>query len=306
MSEGGSVRSWRAGSDDEIVELAKTWLHSDALDELMTALGGPTAASPPAALQAWTAANLDTRGGAERRDAPSVKWRSAWSEALVRAAALLGLITTAPPSQSFYDAALVLGGATTGNRLRVALTHQLISSGCRFGEIVGLTTDRELGGRELASERDAADDHTEARNLLRYLEAAFGPLRAVAAEAGSDHGETTASWRDEHFTGSDGVNLRLVVAPGPPGTRATTTDAIDFYLGRSALRTRESTLVVTSAIYAPYQFFATAPRLLADGATTVELVGTPTAKDDVATLAQRVGQEIHAAVDAASWLITRG
>jgi hypothetical protein len=302
MSEGGSIQSWRAGSDGEIVELAKTWLDSDALGELMTALGGPPAGSPPAALQAWTAANLDTRGGAERRDAPSINWRSAWSEALVRAAAPLGLITTAPPSQSFYDAALVLGGATTGNRLRVALTHQLISSGCRFGEIVGLTTDRELGARE----PDGAADHTEARNLLRYLEAAFGPLRAVAAEAGSDHGETTASWRDEHFTGSDGVNLRLVVAPGSPGTRATTADAIDFYLGRSAVQSRESTLVVTSAIYAPYQFFATAPRLLADAATTAELVGTPTAQDDVATLAQRVGQEIHAAVDAASRLITCG
>lgn len=306
MSERGSISPWRAASDNELVELANAWLHSDALRELMAALGGPPVGSPTASLRAWTAANLDTRRGAERRDARSVKWQPAWNEALLRAAAPLGLITTAPPSQSFYDTALVLGGATTGNRLRIELTHHLVSSGCRFGEIVGLTANRELGARELASEPDAADDHTEARNLLRYLDAAFGPLRTVAVEVGSDQGETTASWRDEHFTGSDEINLRLVVAPGSPGTRATTADAIDFYLGRSADQARESTLVITSAIYAPYQFFAATRRLLANAATTVELVGTPTGQDDVATLAQRVGQEIHAAVDAAGRLIQCG
>jgi hypothetical protein len=61
-------------------------------------------------------------------------------------------------------------------------------------------------------------------------------------------------------------------------------------------------LLLTSAIYAPYQFFAVVPLLLGGSPRHVELVGTRTATENVdrAVLAQRVAQEIHAAVSAAA------
>jgi hypothetical protein len=63
-------------------------------------------------------------------------------------------------------------------------------------------------------------------------------------------------------------------------------------------------LLITSAIYAPYQFFTSAPLLLARGVGWVELVGTPTATDRAGQLlAQRLGQEIHSAIAGAVELV---
>jgi hypothetical protein len=63
-------------------------------------------------------------------------------------------------------------------------------------------------------------------------------------------------------------------------------------------------LIITSAIYAPYQFFVGAPIALSDGAERVELVGTPTSADgNTKLLAQRIGQEIHGALNTAAKLL---
>ena len=105
--------------------------------------------------------------------------------------------------------------------------------------------------------------------------------------------------------GASGRRLRLLVASArSAGTRATTADAIRFALERLAPSERRHTLLVTSAIYAPFQFFRGAPLLLADGAHSVELVGTDTARSsDPLRLAQRLAQETHAAIEAATNLL---
>lgn len=73
---------------------------------------------------------------------------------------------------------------------------------------------------------------------------------------------------------------------------------------RIPLVRRRHVLVITSAIYVPYQFFAGAPVLLSDGADHVELVGTPTGTDgDTSLRAQRIAQEIHAAVRTATTIL---
>jgi hypothetical protein len=65
----------------------------------------------------------------------------------------------------------------------------------------------------------------------------------------------------------------------------------------------QSALVITSAIYAPYQFFAAVGQLLTAGLGHAELTGTPTSTGGAPLLlAQRLGQEIHAAITAATAL----
>lgn len=111
-------------------------------------------------------------------------------------------------------------------------------------------------------------------NLLRYLADTFGPLQASASTNG---GTGSASWQDHEFDTAMGTNLRVLVTPSSSAhRRANTSDSLTFLLDRIPLVRRRHVLIITSAIYAPYQFFAGAPVASSDGADHVELVGTPT------------------------------
>jgi hypothetical protein len=306
MSKLGSASAttapWLATSRAEVVDRAQRWLASAALAELTDRLGGPDPARTDAqTLRDWSAATLDTRQGAERQEAEITNWDTAWIEPLLHSARPLGLVATATPVLPAYDVGLVLGGATTGNRLRSELAADLTRSGVTFAELVALTAARHLSPGELQSEPDSANDTTEWQNLSRYLHRYFGPLQSDATSTG---GEGTQAWREENLVSLDGDKLRLTVAPSSTAQRrATTSDAVRFYLTRTPKDRRASILVITSSIYAPYQFFTVAPLLLDAGVEHAELVGTPTAQDDSQRLAQRIAQEIHAAIEAASRLL---
>jgi hypothetical protein len=293
---------WLAASRAEVVDRAQHWLASAALAELIGQLGGPDPAQADArTLRDWSAESLDTRRGAERREARATDWDAAWIDPLLHSARPLGLVATATPVLPAYDVGLLLGGATTGNRLRTQLAANLMQSGVTFAELVALTAARPLSPGELRSEPDSANDTTEWQNLSRYLHRYFGPLQSDTISTG---GDSTQAWREENLVGLDGDKLRLTVAPSPTAqSRATTSDAVCFYLTRTPKDRRASILIITSSIYAPYQFFTVAPLLLDAGVAHAELVGTPTAQDDSKRLAQRVAQEIHAAIEAASRLL---
>ena len=78
------------------------------------------------------------------------------------------------------------------------------------------------------------------------------------------------------FDTARGTNIRVLVAPSSSAhRRANTSDSLTFLLDRVPLVRRRHVLIITSAIYAPYQSFAGAPVVLSDGADHVELVGIP-------------------------------
>lgn len=138
--------------------------------------------------------------------------------------------------------------------------------------------------------------------LLRYLADAFGPLRHGSTITG---GTGSSAWQDHEFDTATGTSLRVLVAPSSSAhRRANTSDGLAFLLDRIPLVRRRHVLIITSAIYAPSQFFAGAPVVSSDGAEHVELVGTPTGTDgDTNLLAQRIAQEVHAAVNAATTIL---
>ena len=222
-------------------------------------------------------------------------------QALLEAGDGLGLMRTARPSRMAYDVGVILGGATTGNRLRVEMTAGLLRSDLRTPQVVLLAAERALGAHEIEEEPASEHDGTEWRNLIRNADAELGPLDEVAADSG---GVGLRAWRDVRYR-SAGPAVRLLVAPSPrPEHRASTADAIRFFARRIAADDRRTVLVVTSAIYAPYQFFSAAPLVLAADARHAELVGTPTTRDgDTRLLAQRLGQETHAAISAVQALL---
>lgn len=294
---------WVAANSADVLCTAQRWLESAALQRLTAALGGPgLAARDFTALTRWSADILDTRRGAERRDAIPTTWTADQSRALLSAAGPLGLLESAEPRRSSYGITVLLGGATTGNRLRAALARDLLSRGVDLGMLVAVTAERALSDHEHATDPDSVADRTEWSHLFRCLADAFGPLRAGPAITG---GAGSTAWQDQEFDTTAGRNLRLLVAPSRSvHRRANTSDGLAFFLTRIPPAQRRHILIITSAIYAPYQFFLGAPIVSSDGAEHVELVGTPTGTDgDTNLLTQRIAQEIHAALNAATKLL---
>lgn len=296
-------RAWVADNHANVLRTAQCWLESAALGRLVTALGGPNPATHGLeALATWSVDTLDTRHGAERRDAVPAMLATDQVLALLSAAGSLGLLKTAEPRWPAYQATILLGGATTGNRLRSALARDLANRGVDLGMLVAVTAERVLSEHEHATDPDSTTDRTEWSNLLHYLDDAFGPLSMDTAAAG---GTGSTSWQDQQLRTAEGRNLRLLVAPSSSADRrANTSDGLTFLLERIPPTQRCHMLIITSTIYAPYQFFTGAPIVLSAGAEHVELVGTPTGTDgDTNLLAQRIAQEIHAAVNAATTLL---
>jgi hypothetical protein len=293
-----SDQPWAASSIAEMTDRASAWLFGHALRHLVDDLGGPTPSVEALdQLRAWSAA-LDTRGGAERRDAPPVTIQDQTRAALITAAQPLGLLCTAPATRDQYDLVVVLAGATTGNQRRTQLAHDTLGQ-IAAGALVALASGRQISDSEVADDPRSADDATEWRNLERYVDSRFGPLSFESADGG-------ATWHDRKLRTAHGLSVRVIVAPEHGGRRPTTTQQLQFLRQRVPVGRRRSVLLITSAIYAPYQFFAGAPELVTDGGAWVELIGTETATDgDANRLAQRLAQEIHAGMQAAVALVAR-
>jgi hypothetical protein len=284
---------WAAESVSSVVERADLWLGSSALHELVSRLGGPRGAAPRE-LATWSAATLDTRGGRERHDATVIRWPQGWVDALLVGGERLGLMRTAPAQRAAYDATMILGGTTLGNRLRTSLAAEFLQVGVAVGRLIVLTADRPLTGRERTEA--ATNESTEAQNALRSASEALGPFEALTDEVIVDGG------REQSFVTRGGVVLTVLVAdPADASRRAGTVEAVRFATRRIAAADRSTLLMLTSAIYAPFQFFRVGGIPLAEGTRYVELVGTPTdATADPRWLAQRLAQETHAAIDAAA------
>ena len=197
---------------------------------------------------------------------------------------------------------MLLGGATTGNELRTALVKDLVDEGLQTGEICGLAGHRAFSPSEWEDVLVQEGVDTEWKHLRRCLATAFGPLGGVDSRAG---GSGSQHWLDDRYQAEGGRAVRLLVAPSV-SSRANTSEAVAFFLQRHSDSIPETVLVVTSAIYVPYQFFAVAGSLVEGGIGRVEFVGTPTsALGDRVVLAQRTAQEIHGAVDSAALLLRR-
>ncbi len=178
----------------------------------------------------------------------------------------------------------------------------MTGGGPPWARCVGLTAHRPLTAQEQAR-AEAEAETSEWQNLLREMTEAFGPP-APRPPATADPPATFQAALDREFATRDGGAFRILVAPSPePGRRANTGDSVTYLARQVPPAARRRVLLVTSAIYAPYQFFLSAPRLLAAGTRHVELVGSPTSTTThLPVLTQRIAQEIHSAATAASHL----
>ena len=286
--------AWTASRRTDVVDRARAWLLSDEMRDLIAQAGGPIPSIDHLQdLRTWSQHYFDTRHGAERHDTDRFVHPPAVIEALVDAAEPLGLMHTPPATRSAYDTLVILAGTATGNRLRTALAHSVLEH-VATRSVVALASDRELSPSERTAPSDVA---TEWQDLKACLVAAFGPLRTPSDRSGDP--------QDQEFIDDRGQRLKVTVVPRVRGQRPTTREQLRFLNARTPRSDRDAVLIVTSAIYVPYQFFSAAPELLTDTPHHAEMIGTPTSRtvrDDV-SFAQRVAQEIHAAIDAATSLV---
>jgi hypothetical protein len=293
---------WCAERLADVEKMAREWLASPQLRAVASEMDGAADSElDPTALAQWSAEILDTRSGSERREAPAVESPPARAAALLELAKYWGMLETQGPQRDTYEATILLGGTTTGNRLRTELAKRCAKEGTRLGVLVAASAERRISDTERRSDPDAVDESEEWENLLRNVAEIFGPLSPGVEETG---GAGAGSWKDASFS-SPGPEIRLLVAPPREGrSRANTGDALSFLQDRLSLPDHPHLLLITSAIYAPYQFFVAAPVLLAGHAQSVELIGTATAiSEDRHLLAQRLAQETHASIDAAISLL---
>ena len=295
-------RAWLAKQPGDVRASAASWLATPALSALAHALGGPLIRSVPddlPALAQWSRQVLDTRGGAERHEALPASPPDKTIRLIADAGRDLGLLATSPPELSTYDMTVILGGTATGNRLRVGLAAEFAQRGTDLGTIAGLSARRLITASERTAEQVPGTERAEWQNLLRELSTAFRP----SSRSHYEPQETIANFQtapDKGFTNPAGREMRILVAPSRNlKRRADTADSIGYLVHRIPPVRRRRMLIITSTIYAPYQFFAIAPQLLAAETEHAELVGTATqTTGDKAVLAQRIAQEIHSAINA--------
>ncbi len=295
--------AWRAERLGDVLSAAARWLASPALADLSSALGGPDIRATPddlAAIARWSQRVLDTRGGAERHEVAMATLPEDAVPLLIDAGRALGLLATRGPELRGYDLTVILGGTAVGNRLRVALAGDLDRRGVDLGTIAGLAAHRPLTASERVTGQRPAAGNSEWQNLLDEIGRVFGCDAAGRYALDDQPGEFQTAL-DHEFTSPAGRPVRILVAPSRSALRrADTRDSVDYLIRRVPPGHRRRALVVTSAVYAPYQFFVVAPRLLAGGTQHAELVGTATeTAGDRPLLARRIAQEIHSAITAA-------
>lgn len=229
-------------------------------------------------------------------------------ELTYRAAKELGLMNPVPPSQEEYDYMLILGGLATGVEPRVKYAAKLIEDGLRIRkQIAGLGSFRELQDKELPiSRRYAPEGRYEIDHLVammaRFFDTPDNWLWARSGDPAVDPRTATLVCTMNHSTPiGDPVSFAAYSAASSDPVRrpANTADTYQLFTGKSHILPGETALLITSAIYAPYQHIDASRVLGWRHRTTCETVGL-IATDSKVRLASAYRQEVRSVFRAAA------
>lgn len=257
-------------------EFIETWIDQPALRRLVELEGGSwpegTLDERVEALYEFSS-RWDFRGGVERLDIAATAAEED-GERIFGDAAELGLTLATPPAQPAYDHALALGGTALASIYRLKYLYELIDAGLQVGHVAVLTALRELGDSELDFVRKCAE---VAPIVTGNPATEFDVMVAAVEFFSSAPAEVERSPNDNPHLASArariGNALVLAAPSGDPKRRANTRDNYDVY--SSQIGPNDSTLIVTSSIYLPYQFFIGLQALSWEYPRTIEAIGFP-------------------------------
>jgi hypothetical protein len=257
-------------SDEGEARIA-SWIDSEALTALVAAFGGlpgDWAQRDLGSRLAWLdefSDRWDFRRGAERNLAVDADFDGERAELIVAAAEALGLTGVAPPAMTSYDHVLILGGLMRACLARPLHAARLIREGKVVSRsVTALGGYRRLDGDELVHAKlvdDAPADEFEAMDAgVRH---AFG-VGVPVEERGEASKIEGVAWRVRTYRGADDLPINVIAAPSTePGKRANTPDTYEWFAAQFAhLRPGERLLIITTAIYVPFQH-ASALRMFA-------------------------------------------
>jgi hypothetical protein len=188
----------------------------------------------------------------------------------------LGLIDPAPPSDDSYDYMLILGGLASGVEPRVAYAAQLLKQGLVIREqIAGLGSYRQLQERELPiSRRYAPAARYEVDHLAAMMVSLLAPEHQVAEPQESTEPQSTAMVHSLAAPCPSHPEYVVYAAVGndPSNRPANTIETYQVFLDAIENPIGQVALLVTSAIYVPYQHMD-AVALLASAGMEVETIG---------------------------------
>jgi hypothetical protein len=296
-------------SPAEVAEDVRRWLSEANLAALVEAFDGPSpegdAFEQLTYLDAFSAEHWNPRANSAERDQignyPLTPEQSALTMETARA---LGLTHSTEPTGSAYDHVLVLGGLARACLLRPRYAADLIGQGLHAGSVAALTAFRELSSLEQDLLHDpqvglSASNELEvmAEGMRRAFDLAECP---TSSEVKDDTNPFLSSRRDRWET--PGPPVEVLVAPtGDPTRRANSADTYEYWAALTKPSVGERVLLITSAIYVPYQgAFAVSVLGLGEG-LHVETIGLDAGAPEFGVLRQRFTaahylQEIRSAV----------
>lgn len=250
-------------------------------------------------LDGFSAAHWDFRGGLERSNAVRRSFDAGTAELITASADALGLLRPASPHWAEYTHVLVLGGLFGACLERTAHAASLLASGTSSPSVVAVGGFRPLMPGEVAEAEaaGAGDCAFEIDAMALGARRAFGTGEPSTVESGGDPlSDPHRAWRVETLPLPRTRVLRVVAAPSsdPARRRANTPDTCRFWAEQVAgLGPGDRVLVVTSAIYVPFQHCdAVAAFTLPYGARVDTVGSAPRTPPDP----DRLLQEIRSAI----------
>ncbi|MDN3351970.1 hypothetical protein [Actinomadura sp. DC4] len=265
----------------EVEDAIRAWVTHPAFMRLVADFGGPAVDRDLpeylAALEEFSVA-WDFRAGRERNLAHSKEVLEGDEGKIFDAARTLGLRDAFErPAKARYDHCLILGGMVRACVVRPLWAAGLRHTGVEFGDVTALGGFRRLGGDEpaLAEIAGMGDVVDELHAMDVGLRRAFAVAGEPKMEGEYIPEDPNRGWAVRRYH-ADGLPLTVVAAPStqPETRRANTADTYAWWAENVAeLGPGHRVLLVTSAIYVPFQH-ADAVRMLASvHGCAVETVG---------------------------------
>lgn len=259
------------------------WIRSPELHRLAQSFGSLPPNCGTAELLDWLDAfsgrEWDFRGGRERNLAERPSIDDDQSEAAVKAADALGLLSSPGPSLKNYDYCLILGGLVRACVTRPRYAAELVQSGTCFGQLVALGGFRFLGGNEMElATRIGITADNEFGAMDAGVRIAFD-MKEVADVKMGDGSCANHDWRINEYSDR---KCQVIAAPSsePATRRANSADTFVWWANRTEGLSGAHVLLITNPIYVPYQGAAATQILGLRYDVDVETVGiTPAATD---------------------------
>ena len=296
----------------ELVAQIERWVESDALRQLVGAfderwpdgdLAERLEGLADIARRRW-----DFRAGRERNFVVAEADIDVVRPLVREAAEALGLVRATLPTRPTYTHLLILGGLVRACILRPWYVARLLDDGVSCTDRVSaLGAFRVLAGNELDLLRslDLADTSNEFEAMDAGVRLAFDLDQPCEERFDLVEGAPNMSAALRRYAGVGGPEVLVIAAPSAdPARRANTADTYRYWAEKVVdLRPGDSVLLVTSAIYVPYQH-ANAIRMLGlPFGAAVETVGVDTAGEGVPDalrqefLAENYLQEVGSAIN---------